>query len=58
VDTAAIAQQAMGLGLAGPKVGERIHAARVAAVAAWLDTTQQRPPIEDIDSGNARSSTG
>ncbi len=36
VDTAAIAQQAMGQGLAGPKVGERIHAERVAAVGAWL----------------------
>ena len=36
VDTAAIAQQAMGQGLAGPKVGERIHAARIAAVDAWL----------------------
>ena len=36
VDTADIAQQAMGLGLAGPKVGERIHAARVAAVGVWL----------------------
>ena len=46
VDTAAIAQQAMGLGLAGPKVGERIHAARIAAVAAWLDTTQPRAPTE------------
>ena len=36
VDTAAIAQQAMGQGLAGPKVGERIHAARIAAVDTWL----------------------
>jgi tRNA nucleotidyltransferase (CCA-adding enzyme) len=36
VDTADIAQQAMGLGLSGPKVGERIHAARVAAVGVWL----------------------
>ena len=36
VDTAAIAQQALAAGLAGPKVGERIHAGRVAAVGAWL----------------------
>ena len=36
VDTAAIAQQALAAGLAGPKVGERIHAERVAAVGAWL----------------------
>jgi tRNA nucleotidyltransferase (CCA-adding enzyme) len=46
VATADIAQQAMGLGLAGPKVGERIHAARIAAVAAWLGTTQPRAPVE------------
>ena len=37
VATADIAQQAMGLGLSGPKVGERIHAARIAAVGAWLE---------------------
>lgn len=36
VDTAAIAQQALAAGLTGPKVGERIHAARIAAVDAWL----------------------
>jgi tRNA nucleotidyltransferase (CCA-adding enzyme) len=58
VVTAEIAERAMAAGITGQKVGELIHAARVTAVAAWLDTTQQRPPIEDIDSGNARSSTG
>ncbi len=34
VDTAAIAAEAMAQGLKGPRVGERIHAARVRAVAA------------------------
>jgi tRNA nucleotidyltransferase (CCA-adding enzyme) len=55
VDTADIAQQAMGLGLAGPKVGERIHAARVAAVAAWVVTTQPRAPVEDAAAANVAS---
>ncbi|QHE77768.1 multifunctional CCA addition/repair protein [Hydrogenophaga sp. PBL-H3] len=37
VDTASIAAQAQANGLTGPKVGEQIHKARVAAVAAALD---------------------
>ncbi len=36
VDTASIAAQAQADGLSGPKVGERIHKARVAAVAQGL----------------------
>jgi len=36
VATADIAQQAMAEGLSGPKVGERIQAARTVAVSAWL----------------------
>jgi tRNA nucleotidyltransferase (CCA-adding enzyme) len=36
VDTASIAAQAMADGLGGPKVGEQIHKARVAAVAHGL----------------------
>ncbi|MDP2164430.1 MAG: multifunctional CCA addition/repair protein [Hydrogenophaga sp.] len=36
VDTASVAAQAQADGLSGPRVGERIHAARVAAVAAGL----------------------
>ena len=36
VDTASIAAQAQADGLSGPKVGERIHKARVAAVAHGL----------------------
>ena len=36
VATASIAQQAQAEGLAGPKIGEKIHAARVAAVAECL----------------------
>jgi tRNA nucleotidyltransferase (CCA-adding enzyme) len=34
VNTAEVAAQAMAAGLSGPKVGERVHAARVAAVDA------------------------
>jgi len=36
VETADIAAQAMAAGVTGPKVGEKIHAARVAAVADWV----------------------
>jgi hypothetical protein len=35
VVTSAIAEQAMAMGITGQKVGDLIHAARVAAVAAW-----------------------
>ncbi len=35
VSTAEVAAQAAAAGLTGPKVGERIHGARVAAVADW-----------------------
>jgi tRNA nucleotidyltransferase (CCA-adding enzyme) len=38
VVTASIAAQAAAQGLQGAKVGERIHAARVRAVADWLGT--------------------
>ena len=36
VVTAEIAERAMAAGITGQKVGELIHAARVAAVAQWL----------------------
>ena len=39
VVTSSIAAQAAAQGLQGAKVGERIHAARVRAVADWLGTT-------------------
>ncbi len=39
VVTSSIAAQAAAQGLQGAKVGERIHAARVRAVAEWLGTT-------------------
>ncbi len=38
VVTSEVAAQAAERGLSGPKVGELIHAARVRAVQAWLDT--------------------
>ncbi|MBK7991695.1 MAG: multifunctional CCA addition/repair protein [Comamonadaceae bacterium] len=44
VATADIAQQAMGEGLSGPKVGERIQAARTVAVSAWLAS---QSPVTD-----------
>ncbi|HPL78368.1 MAG TPA: multifunctional CCA addition/repair protein [Burkholderiaceae bacterium] len=44
VATADIAQQAMAEGLSGPKVGERIQAARTVAVSAWLAS---QSPVTD-----------
>jgi len=44
VATADIAQQAMAEGLSGPKVGERIQAARTAAVSTWL---ARQSPVTD-----------
>ncbi|MBS0505986.1 MAG: multifunctional CCA addition/repair protein [Proteobacteria bacterium] len=48
VVTSSIAAQAAAQGLQGPKVGERIHAARVRALQAWLDAgapaTHHSPP--------------
>lgn len=43
VDTAAIAQQALAAGLTGPKVGERIHAARIEAIQRWLPAPPPDP---------------
>ena len=44
VATAEIAERAMAAGITGHKVGELIHAARVAVVAAWL--ASQAPPAD------------
>jgi tRNA nucleotidyltransferase (CCA-adding enzyme) len=41
VITSEIAERAMAAGITGQKVGELIHAARVAAVADWLDRRQE-----------------
>ncbi|MDP3825336.1 MAG: HD domain-containing protein, partial [Polaromonas sp.] len=38
VVTASIAEAAQAAGLSGPKIGDRIHAARVQALQAWIDT--------------------
>lgn len=38
VVTASIAEAAQAAGLSGPKIGDMIHAARVHAVQAWIDT--------------------
>jgi tRNA nucleotidyltransferase (CCA-adding enzyme) len=40
VITSAIAERAMAAGITGQKVGELIHAARIAAVANWVDGHQ------------------
>jgi len=40
VATEPVAQAAQAAGLAGPKIGEMIHAARVRAVQAWLESGQ------------------
>ena len=36
VDTSQVAGAAQAAGATGPQIGERVHAGRVAAVAAWL----------------------
>ncbi len=41
VVTETVAQAAQTAGLSGPKIGEMIHAARVQAVQAWMDTPTQ-----------------
>ncbi len=41
VITSAIAERAMAAGITGQKVGELIHAARIAAVANWVDHRQE-----------------
>jgi tRNA nucleotidyltransferase (CCA-adding enzyme) len=37
VVTETVAQAAQAAGLSGPQIGEKIHAARVQAVRAWLE---------------------
>ncbi len=39
VVTASIAEAAQAAGLSGPKIGDMIHAARVQALQAWIDST-------------------
>jgi len=39
VVTASIAEAAQAAGLSGPKIGDKIHAARVQALQAWIEST-------------------
>ncbi|MBK9363266.1 MAG: multifunctional CCA addition/repair protein [Rubrivivax sp.] len=52
-DTAAVTRQALAEGLQGPAIGQRVHEARLAALAQALDCTRA-----DATGGSAGSSTG
>ncbi len=61
VVTSAIAAEAAAAGITGAKVGERIHAARVQAVAAWLEESAAGTRTEttaDWGTGIAPSASG